>query len=315
MVEGKISKVNDLIKELQPSGSLIKGSAEKAVRENGRGSRFKALWVFAAVLAVALGMESVALGATGQSFSYDFANTGRIAFDGASSATFRNPTGAANLVATGTSSNFFQWGTGYNSAPNSLSFVGARLDGAFLEQPFSLGKLSYFNGSVLNGTEAFSVGLRTNLSFSGLSQSFDYGFQLINRSNTADPILSADSVLLSNSIPSSSFNLDGVDYTLKLAFGTVTGGGFSEVNQFFVLEGGSASAELIGSITANIPDTATPPTLSPPGTTPPGVTPGNPTPTVVPEPSTVLGGISAGGLILVFLLRRFRRDASAAAVA
>ncbi|MGA7395008.1 MAG: hypothetical protein WCC08_09145 [Terrimicrobiaceae bacterium] len=70
------------------------------------------------------------------------------------------------------------------------------------------------------------------------------------------------------------------------------------------IKGGAASAELIGSITANIPDT-----------TPPGGTPGNPTPTVVPEPSTVLGGISAGGLILVFLLRRFRRDGSAAAVA
>lgn len=310
MVEGKISKVDGLTKELQPSGSLIKGSAEKAVRGNGRGSRFKALWVFAAVLAVAVGMGSVALGATGQSFSYDFANTGKISFDGASSGRLFNSRGAPNLVTTGLGTSSFSWGSGFASPPSSLSFTGKGLDGAFPEQPFSLGTLAYFNGTVLAGTEAYSIGLRTTLNFSGLVQNFDYGFQLINTANTANPLLSADSVFLSSSIPTTRFAVDGINYTLNLSFGTVTGSGFSEVNQFFVLEGRSASAELIGSITASIPENTTPP-----GTTPPGVTPGNPTPTVVPEPSTVLGGISAGGLILLFLLRRFRRDASAAALA
>ena len=103
------------------------------------------------------------------------------------------------------------------------------------------------------GTEAHSVGLRTTLNFSGFSQSFDHGFQLVNTPNTGNPLQSADSVLLSSSIPTTRFSVDGIDYTLNLAFGSVTGSGFSEVNQFFVLEGGSASANLIGSITANQP--------------------------------------------------------------
>ena len=53
--------------------------------------------------------------------------------------------------------------------------------------------------------------------------------------------------------PTTIFTVDGVDYTLKLQFGSVAGSGFSEVNQFHVLEGSTASADLIGIITASAP--------------------------------------------------------------
>lgn len=261
---------------------------------NWRERFFRALWIPVAVLAGA-GLGNFAALAN-DSFSYDFGSSGVLV----------NATGAPNLSIGGIGTNTFNWGVGVDSPPSSLSFVGKSIQGAIPEQPFVIGSLSYFNGSVLAGTEAHSIGLETTLTFSGLTQSFDYGLTLINTPNTSNPLASADSVLLSNSLPSARFDLNGVNYTVNLAFGTVTGGGFSQVNQFFVLEGGSASADLIGSITAST-STTTPPVVTPGGG---GGGGGGSVPTVVPEPSTVLGGIAAGGLILAFLIRRLRRDGS-----
>jgi hypothetical protein len=305
MEVGNMNRAEGSSKGLPSSGFSAKRPRERASLTDWPRSLLKAFCVPVAVLAGSGLGNFAAFGDTAQSFSYDFAKTGKISFDGASSGALINSTGASNLVSSGVGTNSFQWGSGVGSPPSSLSFTGKSLDGAFPEQPFSIGTLSYFNGQVLASTEAYSVGLRTTLNFSEIARNFDYGFQLINTPNTANALQSADSVFLSSSIPTTRFAVDGVDYSLKLAFGSVTGSGFSEVNQFFVLEGGSASAELIGSITANIPAV----------TTPPSVPPGGSVPTVVPEPSTVLGGISAGGLILAFLVRRIRRGGSSAVLA
>ena len=262
-------------------------------------AKIRAIWS-AAVVFVGAGLGNfAALGSINESFSYDFGSSGVLV----------NATGAPNLSIGGSGTNTFNWGTGVGSPPSSLSFAGKSVEGAFPEQPFVIGTLSYFNGAVRAGTEAYSVGLQTTLTFAGLTQSFDYGLKLINTPNTSNPMASADSVLLSNSLPSARFDLNGASYTVNLAFGSVTGGGFSQVNQFFVLEGGSASADLIGSITANTSSTPT----SPPVVTPGGGGGGS-VPTVVPEPSTVLGGISAGGLILGFLVRRLRRGGSSTVI-
>jgi hypothetical protein len=154
-----------------------------------------------------------------------------------------------------------------------------------------LGTLSYFNGTVLHGTEAFSVGLQTTLSFSGPTQNFEYGLELITANATTllrAPTPSYSQIRFQQPVSASTAS----NYSLQLAFGCVTGSGFSEVNQFFVLEGGSASADFIGAITAQVAGS-------------------QPAPTAVPEPSTVLGGLFAGVLILPFFLHRFRRDPSA----
>ncbi|HEY5704335.1 MAG TPA: choice-of-anchor K domain-containing protein [Terrimicrobiaceae bacterium] len=277
------------LRQSRPPG----GSKAKRPIKTLRNRVVKAVGLPVAILAGAVFGGSVAFGDTSD----------KISFDGASSGVLISPTGASNLLTTGVGTNSFSWGLGVNSPPSSLTFTGASVDGAFAEQPFTIGTLSYFNGTVLGGTEAYSVGLRTSLTFSGFTQQFDYGFQLLNTSETGDPVRSADSVFLSSSLPTSRFTIDGVSYTLKLAFGSVTGGGFSEISQFFVLEGGSASADLIGSITTETPTNPTQPPVTGGGA-------GGPGPTVVPEPSTVVGGISAGGLILAFLVRRLRRGGS-----
>ena len=308
MEVGNMYRVAELHQGVPSGGYRAKRPTERASLMDWSRRRLKALWIPIAILA-GVGFGNSAFGATDQSFSYDFgAKTGKIAFDGASSGVLINSRGATNLVNSGVGTNSYSWGIGVDSPSSSLSFLGTRVDGAIPEQPFALGTLSHFNGQVLLGTEAYSVGLRTTLSFSGSTQNFDYGFQLITTPNTSSPLQSADSILFLSSIPTTRFSVDGIDYTLKLGFGSVTGNGYSEVNQFFVLEGESASADLIGSITANIPaDTTLPAITTPPVGTSLTVTPGGPTPTVVPEPSTVLGGISAGGLILAFLVRRLRK--------
>jgi hypothetical protein len=181
---------------------------------------------------------------------------GAVSFTGSTSGIFVNPTGGSGMVTTGVNSNSFTWGTGVSSPSSSLKFTGAGFASVLPEQAFSLGSLYYYNGTVLDGTQALTVGLQTKLAFTspvGLTKNFDFTFDLLNTPNTGTAAENADSVFLSSLFPATIFSLDGIDYTLKLGFGSVTGGGFSEISKFSVLEGQSASANLIGIITASKP--------------------------------------------------------------
>ena len=189
-----------------------------------------------------------------------------IPFDGSTSGVFKNPTGAPTLVTTGVDTKKFTWGTGYYSPSNSLEFTGKSFAGEVPpDQTFELGTLSYFNGTVLNGTEAYSVDLLMTIAFdspSGLSLSpFKFNFRLDNSPNISTPMTNpanADKVFLT-SIPTTLFTFGGVDYILKIGFGQgVTGPGWTELDKFFVNEGGNASAKLMGTISAvnprSVPD-------------------------------------------------------------
>ena len=189
-----------------------------------------------------------------------------ISFNGETSGIFVNPTGASTLKTTGVGSSYFTWGTGYQSASNSLKFTGKSFAGDVPpDQTFELGTLSYFNGTVLNGTEAFSVDLLMTMAFqspSGLSFSpFKFNFRLDNSPNISTPMANpanADKVFLT-SIPATLFTFGGLDYILNIGFGQgVSGAGWTEINKFFVVEGAKASAKLMGTISAvnpsSVPD-------------------------------------------------------------
>jgi hypothetical protein len=191
---------------------------------------------------------------------------GAVPFEGTTLGVFKNPTGASTVKTTGVGSSYFTWGTGYQSASNSLKFTGASFAGDVPpDQTFELGTLSYFNGTVLNGTEAYSVDLLMTMAFEspdGLSFSpFKFSFNLMNSPNLVTPMNSpanADKLFLT-SIPSTFFTFGGVDYILKIGFGKgVTGPGWTELDKFSVLEGSSASAKLMGTISAvnppSVPD-------------------------------------------------------------
>jgi hypothetical protein len=85
---------------------------------------------------------------------------------------------------------------------------------------------------------------------------FKFSFNLMNTPNLVTPMndpANADKPFLT-SIPSTFFTFGGVEYVLKIGFGQgVTGPGWIELDKFFVLEGSSASAKLLGTISAVTP--------------------------------------------------------------
>ena len=179
--------------------------------------------------------------------------------EGASTGIFINPDGPTSMITTGVGTNAFTWGTG----PSSLTFTGNSNISAELDESFAFGALDYINGTNASGTSADSIDLSVNLSLTnpaGLTQDFVYDLSLINTTNTSDPYDSADYVYLPTGFPSTYFSVGGIHYTLEfLGFGLVSGsGGFTRIDEFHVIEGGSASANLYGKVTtAPVPEPAT----------------------------------------------------------
>jgi hypothetical protein len=171
-------------------------------------------------------------------------------------------TGADTGVVTGLGTNNFTWGVG--SPPGRLTFTGKPFDvnvtTGYVYGPrarndrevFSLGTLDYFNGTIQGGTGANSVRLDVTTQVTSPvgtnPTTFQAPLNLINSPNTSDPIASADSVFLPKNLPPVVMQtLGGAPITLEIpGFGTTTGSGFSTIDQFFVLEGGTATADLLG---------------------------------------------------------------------
>lgn len=179
---------------------------------------------------------------------------------GSSSGVFQNPlhVGPGTMVTTGAGSNSFTWGVG--SPPSSLLFSGGLFAGS-TGSPFNVGTITYHNGAITSGTQADSVDLSILLAFTnpaGVLQNFTYMLSLINTPNTGDPIASADIVQFPVSLPTETFDVGGILYTLGLEVGTTTAGGFSTQNTFSVLEGETATATLRGLVTvATVPEPGT----------------------------------------------------------
>ncbi len=203
-----------------------------------------------------------------------------VSFEGISSGAFINPNGGTALVTDGVGTTDFSWGE-----PASSSDVSSRLgySGSLFSinenDEFIFGTMTYFNGTIVNGTGATGVDLDVSLSFgtpSGLEEDFAFNLGLINSPNSSDPIASADYVNFDNSVSSNFFTSDGVDYTLEfLGFGSLAGGGFTEESSFHIFENEGAQVDLIGRITS---------------------TPGTPS---VPEPSILFMLLPALGMLSV----------------
>lgn len=173
--------------------------------------------------------------------------------EGTSSGIFTNPI-PASAVVSGVGTNNFTWGDpdGFGTGPSSLRFTGSTLTADF-DKLFSLGILTFFNGTILGGTGADAVDLKVTIMLtmpSGVTKEFTQTLTLVNTPNTNDPIASADLVLLPTSIPEITFTVNNIEHILKFeGFGSITGaGGATTIDRFFVLEGGTASAELLGRI-------------------------------------------------------------------
>ena len=179
-----------------------------------------------------------------------------ITFEGASSGQFGLPVtpgfGADVFLSNdGGVNNRLDWGL-----PNSsfVRFNGLANFSAPTDAAFKVGDLTFRNssnnvGTGFDGDFPLSVALNfTNPS--GVNQSFNYLFNILNTPNTGDPILDSDKLLFSTAgLSSSSFNVGGIDYTLQL-LGFSTDGGVSIINEFSAQENATATAGLYGRITA-----------------------------------------------------------------
>lgn len=120
----------------------------------------------------------------------------------------------------------FTWGEASTSR-NYLEFkplnaTSGNQFNTFTDTPIKLGTLDYFNGITVSGSNVDHVDLIVSLTLTipnvGLT-AYDFKFQMLSRVNP-DP----DDVTFATAFADTSFNVGGVDYTLKLLGFSATGG-------------------------------------------------------------------------------------------
>ena len=178
---------------------------------------------------------------------------------GGTSGSFANARGGRNMNTDG-SGGYFEWGTpfyyGGFTDPSWILFNGSSFYDVSPDEQFELGTLTYYNGTIYSGTGANSVDLNVDLSFDEASnRSFNYTLELINVANNSNAWngdssawSSADYVHLDNIYSTVGQSLGGEDYTLQIEFGETTSQGFSTIDNFYVLEEGTATGKLYGTL-------------------------------------------------------------------
>lgn len=183
-----------------------------------------------------------------------------VTFTGTSSGTWSNPVSAqASPTYSGVGTNYFTWGVPATEV-SSVLYAGAPFStDAFTT--FAVGGLTYHNGGIYSETGVDGVDLNLDLTFTSPfadTETFSFTFTIFDTLNTSDPEASADYLYLPGSYPSTFFNYDGCDYTLKL-LGFSQDGGATIADTFHVLEGASTEALLYAQITnpAPVPEPCT----------------------------------------------------------
>ena len=202
-----------------------------------------------------------------------------VTFSGSATGSFGTPDPAENNTGVGT--NEVRFGDVAN--PNVL-----RLDGQSFsaedDAPFAVSGLTYTNG--LSNFGSVSIPANVTMDFSsptGLSRTFNFTFQLTATDNlTGDPVVDADTLVVSNAISSTTFTVDGQELTLKL-LGFSTDSGQTLTTSFTLPENQTVQSQLIGQITAPEPGG-----------------PGAP----IPEPATVALWVLGVGLLTAKKWRR-----------
>ncbi|MFT5465418.1 MAG: prepilin-type N-terminal cleavage/methylation domain-containing protein [Verrucomicrobiales bacterium] len=166
------------------------------------------------------------------------------------------PTGMVQSIVNGEQADFW-WGETrylYNwswhdlGPQNHLGFSGQSFSDVNPGDSILVGTLNYYNGSILDGSEVNQVDLVIDVQITtpiSVAFTVPYTLELLNTvNNAADPIGSADTVQIQSGSRVTERIVEGVRYQIELTFGNSTANGFTSVDQFHVLEGASASAEL-----------------------------------------------------------------------
>ena len=149
----------------------------------------------------------------------------------------------------------FKWGKiqGANGLTQStMQFDGAPTAKVAPGDWFFLGKLTYYNGTIISGTGAGGVNLKFGFNMtqpSATSTSADYTLKLINTPNTGTNEQNADYVYLPTLGVPFTTTVGGRKFKLDVRFGETTANGFGNVSEFHIFEGTSATGSMYGRIT------------------------------------------------------------------
>ncbi|MEM7697679.1 MAG: choice-of-anchor K domain-containing protein [Verrucomicrobiota bacterium] len=186
---------------------------------------------------------------------------------------FTNPEGPSSMVVNignGQTSQHFSWGRDYwtnweinryfggqrwrapQLSKSTLDFNPSEGGSITLGERYELGQITYYNGSILGGTGAESVGFDIGLDLivdgAYAATQFAFDFDLINTANTSDQWASADFVKLDNVTSQQVFGIGGYNFSLDIEFGDSTADGFAAFDEFHVLEGRSATSRVFGTL-------------------------------------------------------------------
>jgi hypothetical protein len=183
--------------------------------------------------------------------------------------TWDNVVGGSSLTGVGT--NEFRWGEPLDGVNKSgLQFVGSAPPTFSVNtgSNFVLGALTHFNFEVFAPFPT-GVDLNVNLNVSGVAQSFKYAFTINETPNGVSPVSACsafqqstvacdDRITFGTGVSSSSFMIDGEEYTLQLVGFSSTNDGSTPVSEFITRENQSNRAFLVGRITTPPPRQAVP---------------------------------------------------------
>lgn len=182
---------------------------------------------------------------------------------GSTSGVFSLPNGTDEMVVSGKGTSYFSWGDpeGFGVGASWMEFTGSTFS-TQTGEIFSFGTLKYFNGTIVSGTGADSVNLDITLNFttpSGENETFIYFLDLIDTPNDGTTAENADYVYIPSTIPTSSFIVDNVNYTLEfIGFSLLLENEPIMTDEFHVNEGNSLTAKLLGRITEQHPSEPVP---------------------------------------------------------
>ncbi len=138
---------------------------------------------------------------------------------------------------------------------NTMTFRRAAFSNVAPNTDFNLGEFVILNGTTFNDSEATSVTLKLVMALTQpatQSGTVNVNFTMVSTPNTSDRLASADTVTMSNPTTSFTVTSGGVTYTLQLRFVNLdTDNGQVSGNTFYIYEGASARAQLVGKFVSN----------------------------------------------------------------
>lgn len=150
---------------------------------------------------------------------------------------------------------FFAWGKIQGASgltQSTMDFVGTPSFKAAPGEWFFLGKLTYYNGTIISGSGAGGINLKFAFNIAqptATTTNADYFFKLINTRNIGTEAENADYVYLPTLGVPFSTTVGGRKFKLDVRFGETTANGFGNVSEFHIFEGKSATGSLYGRIT------------------------------------------------------------------